>query len=149
MEYYVWKYHIGDKIAKSNTRSTLWWRISTAGSFLGGAKWSFVDVIGPKGSGKSTLLKNIYRIYKLDSGEIAIDNKNLLSMKEKDCAKQIAILDQESNTQFDFTVEQVVKMGRYPYKSVFQDYSKDINCKSTSSKYGFFNTRWTRKSFRY
>lgn len=62
-------------------------------------------------------------------------------MKEKDCAKQIAILDQESNTQFDFTVEQVVKMGRYPYKSVFQDYSKDINCKSTSSKYGFFNTR--------
>lgn len=85
---------------------------------------SFVGVIGPNGSGKSTLLKNIYRIYRPDSGEITIDNKSLANMKDKDCAKEIAVLAQESNTQFDFTVEQIVKMGRYPYKSVFQDYSK-------------------------
>ncbi|MGL6106446.1 ABC transporter ATP-binding protein [Romboutsia sp.] len=88
-------------------------------------KGSFVGIIGPNGSGKSTLLKNIYRIYKPGSGEITIDNKNLLNMKEKDCAKEIAVLAQESNTQFDFTVEQIVKMGRYPYKSIFQDYSID------------------------
>lgn len=86
---------------------------------------SFVGVIGPNGSGKSTLLKNIYRIYRPDNGEITIDNKSLAKMKDKDCAKEIAVLAQESNTQFDFTVEQIVKMGRYPYKSVFQDYSKE------------------------
>ena len=45
-------------------------------------------------------------------------------MKDKDCAKEIAVLAQESNSQFDFTVEQIVKMGRYPYKSIFEDYSK-------------------------
>ncbi|RDY24906.1 ABC transporter ATP-binding protein [Romboutsia maritimum] len=89
---------------------------------------SFVGVIGPNGSGKSTLLKNIYRIYKPDSGQISIDNRDLLQMKDKDCAKEIAVLAQESNTQFDFTVEQIVKMGRYPYKSVFEDYStKDLD----------------------
>ena len=46
-------------------------------------------------------------------------------MKDKDCAKEIAVLAQEGNTQFDFTVEQIVKMGRYPYKSIFEDYSKE------------------------
>jgi len=88
-------------------------------------KGSFVGVIGPNGSGKSTLLKNIYRLYKPSSGSILLDNKELAKMKDKDCAKEIAVLAQESNTHFDFTVEQIVKMGRYPYKSVFEDYSKD------------------------
>ena len=88
-------------------------------------KGSFVGIIGPNGSGKSTLLKNIYRLYKPSSGSITLDNKDLLKMKDKDCAKEIAVLAQESNSQFDFTVEQIVKMGRYPYKSVFEDYSKN------------------------
>jgi iron complex transport system ATP-binding protein len=88
-------------------------------------KGSFVGVIGPNGSGKSTLLKNIYRLYKPSSGSILLDNKELSKMKDKDCAKEIAVLAQESNTHFDFTVKQIVKMGRYPYKSVFEDYSKD------------------------
>ncbi|MCU9815986.1 ABC transporter ATP-binding protein [Paraclostridium sp. AKS73] len=87
-------------------------------------KGSFVGIIGPNGSGKSTILKNIYRLYKPDRGQILLDNKNLLNMKDKDCAKEVAVLAQESNSQFDFTVEQIVKMGRYPYKSVFEDYSK-------------------------
>ena len=87
-------------------------------------KGSFVGVIGPNGCGKSTLLKNIYRLYKPASGSILLDNKELSKMKDKDCAKEIAVLAQESNTHFDFTVEQIVKMGRYPYKSVFEDYSK-------------------------
>lgn len=88
-------------------------------------KGAFVGIIGPNGSGKSTLLKNIYRLYKPCSGNILLDNKELSKMKDKDCAKEIAVLAQESNSQFDFTVEQIVKMGRYPYKSIFEDYSKN------------------------
>lgn len=88
-------------------------------------KGSLVGIIGPNGSGKSTLLKNIYRLYKPSSGKIILDNKDLSKMKDKECAKEIAVLAQESNSQFDFTVEQIVKMGRYPYKSVIEDYSKD------------------------
>ena len=87
-------------------------------------KGAFIGIIGPNGSGKSTLLKNIYRLYKPSSGNILLDNKELSKMKDKDCAKEIAVLAQESNSQFDFTVEQIVKMGRYPYKSMFEDYSK-------------------------
>lgn len=87
-------------------------------------KGSFVGIIGPNGSGKSTILKNIYRLYKPDNGNVMLDNKDLSTMKDKDCAKEIAVLAQETSSQFDFTVEQIVKMGRYPYKSVFEDYSK-------------------------
>ena len=88
------------------------------------SRGSFIGIIGPNGCGKSTLLKNIYRLYKPSSGSIILDNKDLAKMKDKDCAKEIAVLAQESNSQFDFTVEQIVKMGRYPYKSIFEDYSK-------------------------
>ena len=60
-------------------------------------KGSFVGIIGPNGSGKSTILKNIYRLYKPDSGKLILDNKDLSTMKDKDCAKEIAVLAQESN----------------------------------------------------
>ncbi len=91
-------------------------------------KGSFIGVIGPNGCGKSTLLKNIYRLHKPSSGSIILDDKELSNMKDKECAKEIAVLAQEGSSQFDFTVEQIVKMGRYPYKSIFEDYSKsDLN----------------------
>ena len=86
---------------------------------------AFVGIIVPNGSGKSTLLKNIYRVYKPSSGKIILDERVLSKLKEKECAQKIAVLAQESNTYFDFTVEQIVKMGRYPYKSIFEDYSKE------------------------
>ncbi|MBU3804916.1 MAG: ABC transporter ATP-binding protein [Candidatus Cellulosilyticum pullistercoris] len=88
-------------------------------------KGAFVGVIGPNGSGKSTLLKNIYRLYSPSSGSIWLDNKALRKMRDKECAKEIAVLAQETQTYFDFTVEQIVKMGRYPYKSILENYSKE------------------------
>lgn len=88
-------------------------------------KGSFVGIIGPNGSGKSTLLKNIYRVLKPTTGDIYIDDKNLLKMKNKECARNIAVLAQESKTNFEFTVNQIVKMGRYPYKSLLESYSKE------------------------
>ena len=35
----------------------------------------FVGLVGPNGCGKSTLLKNIYRIYKPDTGKIFLDGR--------------------------------------------------------------------------
>lgn len=85
---------------------------------------AFVGIIGPNGSGKSTLLKNIYRLHTPSSGTILLDNKVLTQMKSKACAKEIAVLAQETHTPFDFTVEQIVRMGRYPYKSILGDYTQ-------------------------
>lgn len=82
-------------------------------------KGEFVGIIGPNGSGKSTLLKNIYRALTPDSGEITLDDENLLSMKHKKSAQKMAVVGQENEMAFDFTVEEIVAMGRSPHKKIF------------------------------
>ena len=79
----------------------------------------FVGIIGPNGSGKSTLLKNVYRALKPDSGEILLDGENLLSMPYKKSALRMAVVGQENDIPFDFTVEEMVAMGRSPRKRLF------------------------------
>ena len=84
----------------------------------------FVGIIGPNGAGKSTLLKNIYGVYDFSNGEILLKEKSLKEMSKKERAQKIAALSQEEEHQFDFSVEKIVEMGRYPYKKFFEDYSK-------------------------
>lgn len=85
---------------------------------------TFVGVIGPNGSGKSTMLKSIYGVNKPSGGNILFEGQDLLKMPSKDRAKKIAVLAQESGGQFDFSVQQVVEMGRYPHKNALENYSK-------------------------
>lgn len=79
----------------------------------------FIGIIGPNGSGKSTLLKNIYRALKPDSGAVLIDGVDICKMKPKAAAKQIGVVGQENNIPFDFKVEEIIAMGRSPYKGFF------------------------------
>ncbi|THE09853.1 ABC transporter ATP-binding protein [Bacillus timonensis] len=79
----------------------------------------FVGIIGPNGSGKSTLLKNMYRALKPDSGVIYLDGKNLFEMNPKTVAKKMGVVGQENEVPFDFKVEEIVAMGRSPYKGLF------------------------------
>lgn len=85
---------------------------------------TFVGVIGPNGSGKSTMLKSIYGVNKPSGGNIYFEGEDLLKISSKDRAKKIAVLAQESGGQFDFSVQQVVEMGRYPHKNTLENYSK-------------------------
>lgn len=87
-------------------------------------KRKFIGIIGPNGAGKSTLLKNIYGIYTQNSGDIFVEGRNIKEISKKERAKKIAVLAQEDNTQFDFKIEQIVEMGRYPYKNIFENYSQ-------------------------
>ena len=80
----------------------------------------FIGIIGANGSGKSTLLKNVYRFLKYDAGNIKLKNIDLYSYSSKDLAKEMAVLAQKQNMNFDFSVEEIVEMGRYAYKhSIF------------------------------
>lgn len=84
----------------------------------------FIGIIGPNGAGKSTLLKNIYGVLSSKEGDIFIDNENIKNMKGRERAKKIAVLSQEDREDFDFAIEDIVEMGRYPYKNIFENYSK-------------------------
>ncbi len=79
----------------------------------------FVGLLGPNGSGKSTLLRCIYRSLKPDSGTITLDGEDLLAMPPRDAARRMAVVLQESPIQFDFTVQEMVLMGRTPHKNAF------------------------------
>jgi iron complex transport system ATP-binding protein len=76
----------------------------------------FVGLIGPNGSGKSTLMKCIYRILSPDSGQILLDGKPVGEMSYRESAQKLAVVAQSNPVEFEFTVRDMVLMGRSPYK---------------------------------
>ena len=86
----------------------------------------FVGIIGPNGSGKSTLLKCIYRILKPDAGEIYLGDEELKDISVKKSAQKLAVVAQHNYYNFDFSVREVVLMGRAPHKKTMErDNAKD------------------------
>lgn len=85
----------------------------------------FVGIIGPNGSGKSTLLKCMYRTLKPDDGAVYINGDTLLSMKVKESSKKIAVVAQHNYYNFDFSVKEVVLMGRSPHKKTLDRDNKE------------------------
>ena len=75
-----------------------------------------VGVIGPNGSGKSTLLKCIYRVLKPTGGAVWLDGRTLSDYSYKESARQMAVVAQHNYYNFDFSVRDVVMMGRSPHK---------------------------------
>lgn len=81
---------------------------------------SFVGIIGPNGSGKSTLLKQCYKTLTPQSGAIVLQEKDLLSMSNREMAQILSVVVQEHESSFDFTVEEVVMMGRFARKRLLE-----------------------------
>lgn len=86
----------------------------------------FVGLLGPNGSGKSTILKSFYRVNKPSSGSLLIDGSNLIKMKPKEVARRLAVVAQDETVEFDFSVREMVMIGRTPHHSAFdRDNEKD------------------------
>lgn len=80
-------------------------------------KGEFFGILGPNGSGKSTLLKLISGVEKMSTGQIRIDGKDVGDYSRKELSRSLAVLQQESLPSVNFTVKEVVEMGRYPYQN--------------------------------
>lgn len=85
----------------------------------------FVGVIGPNGSGKSTFLKCIYRVLKADKGAIMLDGTDISAMSVRDSALKLAVLSQHNYYNFEFTVRDIVLMGRSPHKKMMERDTKE------------------------
>ena len=76
---------------------------------------SFTALLGPNGSGKSTLLKSVYRVLEPKSGTIYLNDLDLKNTPTKQIAQQMSVVSQFQNNSFDFTVKEIVLMGRTPH----------------------------------
>ena len=79
-------------------------------------KGEFVGIIGPNGSGKSTLLKNVYRVLHPTAGKILLFDRDITKLKLAQTAREMATVSQFHRINFDFSVEDMVMMGRIPYQ---------------------------------
>jgi len=106
----------------------------------------FVGVIGPNGAGKSTLLKCLCGYIKDYQGDVYLNNIQLSDYSSLERARQVSVVVQQPHFEFDFTVRDVVLMGKYPYLGFWQNYTsgqivkteqilKDLNIGHLSNRY--------------
>lgn len=77
-----------------------------------------VSVIsGPNGSGKTTLIKSIMNLYHIEHKTVLLNCVDSKTLSVKERAKKIGYVPQFSRTDFDYSVQEIVQMGRYPYSS--------------------------------
>lgn len=80
----------------------------------------WVGLIGPNGSGKTTLLKAVSRVLAPRQGTIAVDSVPVQQYRPPALARRMAVVAQQSPMPDDFTVRDVVAMGRIPHLGRFQ-----------------------------
>lgn len=77
----------------------------------------FSGLIGSNGTGKSTLIKCVSGLLSPKRGNITICGKENSSLKSRQRAQMVAVVPQSYHVEYDFTVEDIVMMGRNPYLS--------------------------------
>lgn len=88
-------------------------------------KGQFVGVIGPNGSGKSTFLRNVYRAVTPTIGTVFLDGEDLQKLSYRESALKMSVLRQENSSDFDYTVKEIVMMGRSPYHGLLDSETAD------------------------
>ncbi len=75
----------------------------------------FYGLIGPNGSGKSTLIDLLMGTRRFTSGAINLDSKPLDNFTRRELALRLALVPQEISVGFEYSVYDIVLMGRHPH----------------------------------
>lgn len=79
------------------------------------AQGDSIAIIGPNGCGKTTLLRAVSGIIP-SSGSVTLDGRAVSDYPRRELAKKVAMLSQISEVYFEYSVQDTVAMGRYPYQ---------------------------------
>jgi iron complex transport system ATP-binding protein len=91
-----------------------------SGVSLDVARGALVGVLGPNGSGKTTLLGVLAGTKRPSRGTVTIDGRPLAGLPRRALARRIAVVPQETHLAFDYTVMEMVLMGRHPHLGLFE-----------------------------
>lgn len=75
-------------------------------------KGEFLSILGPNGVGKSTLFRCVLGLLSGYSGQVLVDGVDARSFSTRDAAKHIAYIPQSSRSIFNYSVFDIVLMGR-------------------------------------
>jgi iron complex transport system ATP-binding protein len=78
----------------------------------------FFVIIGPNGAGKTSLLKVLSGLQKSQHGSITIKDKNISKYRRRNLSQIMAIVPQQIEVGFPFTVADTVIMGRTPHLGI-------------------------------
>jgi len=76
---------------------------------------SITGVLGPNGTGKTTLVRLASAALRPSEGRIALFGDDLATLPSRERARRVAVVPQETHPVFEFTVDEIVRMGRAPH----------------------------------
>lgn len=72
-------------------------------------------LVGPNGSGKTTLINLLTGNTSVDSGRILLHGRDIQDTPKPELARKLAFVPQAAAIDLEYTVEEIVMMGRHPY----------------------------------
>ncbi|MEO5739601.1 MAG: ABC transporter ATP-binding protein [Vicinamibacterales bacterium] len=84
------------------------------------ARGGLVGILGPNGSGKTTLLRLMGGLLHPSGGRVSLDGVDLRSVPRATAARRMAMVPQETQLAFEYTVLEMATMGRYPHLGAFE-----------------------------
>jgi iron complex transport system ATP-binding protein len=80
---------------------------------------SLTGLLGPNGCGKTTLLALMAGVQRPERGLVALEGTNIRHLTRRQIAQRVASVPQETHPAFDYSVMEMVLMGRHPHLGPF------------------------------